>query len=117
MNEISLGTMNRLRVVRRVDFGYYLQGTVRGQIVDVLLPNGEVTGDGEDIKGAKVTAKCEECGKVLETVTDFLGDFEFQGLPTNKPVTVTVEAAGYKPAVLTCRTAGSVNFGEIALEK
>ena len=78
---------------------------------------GEVTGDCEDIKGAKVTAKCDDCGSVRETVTDFLGDFEFQGLPTNKPFTVTVEAEGYKPAVLTCRTAGSVNFGEIALEK
>ena len=78
---------------------------------------GEVTGDGEDIKGAKVTAKCDDCDSVRETVTDFLGDFEFQGLPTNKPFTVTVEAEGYKPAVLTCRTAGSVNFGEIALEK
>ena len=49
MNEISLGRMNRLRVVRRVDFGYYLQGTVRGQIVEVLLPNGEVAGDGVEI--------------------------------------------------------------------
>ena len=78
---------------------------------------GEVTGDGEDIKGAKVTCKCDECGTTRETVTDFLGDFEFQGLPTNKPFTVTVEADGYKPCVLTCRTAGSVNFGEIALEK
>ena len=78
---------------------------------------GEVIGDGKDIKGAKVTCKCDACGTVRETVTDFLGDFEFQGLPTNKPFTVTVEAAGYKPAVLTCRTAGSVNFGEIVLEK
>ena len=42
------------------------------------------------IKGAKVTAKCDDCGSVRETVTDFLGDFEFQGLPTNKPFTVTI---------------------------
>ena len=78
---------------------------------------GEVTGGGEDIKGAKVVCKCDECGKIRETVTDFLGDFEFQGLATNKPYTVTIEAEGYKPCVLTCRTAGSVNFGEIVLEK
>ena len=61
--------------------------------------------------------KCDECGKVYETETDFLGDFEVQNLPTNKPFTVTIEAAGWKTAVLSCRTAGTVNFGEIALEK
>lgn len=45
MTEIQLGKMNRLRVVKKVDFGYYLQGTVRGQVVEVLLPTGEVTTD------------------------------------------------------------------------
>ena len=78
---------------------------------------GEVTFEGECVKGAKVTAVCDDCGKVRETVTDFLGDFELQGLPTNKPFTVTIEAEGCKAKVLTCRTAGSVNFGEIVLEK
>jgi hypothetical protein len=43
-NEILLGRTNRLRVVRQVDFGYYLQGTVRGETVDVLLPSGETEG-------------------------------------------------------------------------
>ena len=78
---------------------------------------GEVTFEGEDVKGAKVTVKCDECGKEYKTETDFLGDFEVQGLPTNKAFTVTIEAEGCKTKVLQCRTAGSVNFGEIALEK
>ena len=47
MTEIQLGKMNRLRVVKKVEFGYYLQGTVRGQVVEVLLPTGEVTTDEE----------------------------------------------------------------------
>ena len=64
-----------------------------------------------------MTVKCDECGKVYETETDFLGDFEVQGLATNKPFTVTIEAEGAKTKVLNCRTAGSVNFGEIVLEK
>ena len=76
---------------------------------------GEVTFEGEDVKGAKVTAVCDDCGKEYKTETDFLGDFEFRGLPTNKPFTVTIEADGCKNKVLKCRTAGSVNFGEIVM--
>ena len=50
MNEIVLGKMNRLRVVKKVDFGYYLQGTVRGEAVEVLLPNGEIIGNGVELE-------------------------------------------------------------------
>ena len=78
---------------------------------------GEVIFEGEDIKGAKVTAVCDDCGTTFTPETDFLGDFEIQGLKVNKPFTVTIEAEGCKPCVLKCRTAGSVNFGEIVLEK
>jgi len=67
-------------------------------------------------KGAKVTLTCE-CGSVKETVSDFLGDFEFRGLPTNKAFTVKVEAEGYKTAELKCRTNASVNLHDIVLEK
>ncbi len=78
---------------------------------------GEVLVDGECFKGAKVTAKCDECGTVFETVSDFLGDFEIQGLPKNKPFTVTIEAEGYETVNLACRTMAAVNLGEIRLEK
>lgn len=71
---------------------------------------------GEDVKGAKVTVK-SECGCKYETVTDFLGDFEVRGLPTNKNFTVTIEAEGFKTRELTCRTMAAVNLGEIYLEK
>ena len=40
--EIQLGRINHLRVVKKVDFGYYLEGLVRGHREEILLPNGEV---------------------------------------------------------------------------
>lgn len=73
--------------------------------------------DGSCLGGATVTCTCQESGKVTQTVSDFLGDFEFRFLGTNKPYTIKVTADGYKPAVLEARTMASVNLGEIALEK
>ena len=70
---------------------------------------------GEDVKGAKVVLKGENCE--LTTETDFLGDFEFQGLPTNAFFSVTICADGYESKTLECKTAGAVNFGEILLKK
>lgn len=40
-----LGQVNRLPLVRQVEFGYYLAGAVRGRREEILLPNGEVEGD------------------------------------------------------------------------
>jgi Fe-S-cluster-containing dehydrogenase component len=68
-------------------------------------------------KGAKVTCVCDDCGKKMETETDFLGDFEFRFLPKNTGFTLTVEAKGYKPAVVTAITHAAVNLGEIFLQK
>ena len=42
MTEILLGKTNHLRIVKQVDFGYYLEGTIRGNRTEVLLPAGEV---------------------------------------------------------------------------
>ncbi len=80
---------------------------------------GEVIfGDtGECAKDVKVTAKCLECGKVFETTTDFLGDFEFRFLPTNARFSVTAHANGYKPYETEVVTRASVNIGEMFLEK
>ncbi len=42
--ELKLGRINReLPVVRRVDFGYYLEGTIRGERTEMLLPLNEAT--------------------------------------------------------------------------
>ena len=37
--------MNALRVVKKVDFGYYLEGTIHGVRTEILLPNNEIKGD------------------------------------------------------------------------
>ena len=80
---------------------------------------GEVVcGDtGECCKGAKVVCTCVECGKVYETETDFLGDFEIRALPTNKEFKLVITAEGYQPCEITTRTRGSVNLEEIYLQK
>ncbi|MGI5936210.1 MAG: 4Fe-4S dicluster domain-containing protein [Oscillospiraceae bacterium] len=80
---------------------------------------GEVVCGDDDscCKGAKVTVICEESGQVMETVTDFFGDFEFRFLPLNKTFTIKVEAEGYKTAEIKTRTNAAVNLGEIILEK
>ncbi len=80
---------------------------------------GEVIrGDDEQcLKGAKVEITCLECGKVFTTETDFLGDFEVQGLPRNKAFKVVVSAEGYESVTLETRTKAAVNLGEIILKK
>ena len=80
-----------------------------GEVVDAATD--------ECVKGAKVTATCCCCDKVMETETDFFGDFEFRGLPSNKKFTIKVEAEGYKAYEATVKTAGSVNMKEIFIEK
>ncbi len=43
MQELELGRINdHLKVVRKVDFGYYLEGSIRGERTEFLLPNNEV---------------------------------------------------------------------------
>lgn len=78
---------------------------------------GEVTLDGEDVKGAKVVCKCTECGKLRESETDFLGDFQFKYLGKNLPYEITITADGCKPKVIETRTKAAVNLGEICLER
>ena len=73
--------------------------------------------DGQCLKGATVELVCQECGKTFRVETDFLGDFEQQGLPRNKAFKVTVSAEGYKSVELETRTKAAVNLGEIVLEK
>jgi predicted RNA-binding protein (virulence factor B family) len=40
--ELKLGRMNRLKVTKKVEFGYYLEGFVRNERIEILLPNNEV---------------------------------------------------------------------------
>ncbi len=72
----------------------------------------------ECVKGAKVTLRAADgIGSVMETTTDFFGDFEFKGLGKNREYILKAEVAGYKPAEIAVRTNASKNIGEIVLEK
>ncbi|MBP2650468.1 MAG: bthL [Firmicutes bacterium] len=67
------------------------------------------------IKGAKVTLKADNQDKVMETNTDFFGDFEFKGLDRNIDYTLIAEYEGYYPQEITIRTYASKNVGELVL--
>lgn len=71
--------------------GIFLAGTV-------YLPDDEVA------IGAKVTLKCEGCGKVFETVTNWAGDWDVDDLPENKKFDITIEMKGYKTVKLSANT-------------
>lgn len=68
------------------------------------------------VKGAKVTLKAIEEDKVMETTTDFFGDFEFKGLVKNAEYTIRVEYDGYITEEVTFRANASKNLGEIVLK-
>jgi Fe-S-cluster-containing dehydrogenase component len=69
----------------------------------------------ECLKGAKV-ALLDADGKVLmETETDFMGDFEFKGLATSVNYTLKVSYEGCYDEEMTVRTNASKNVGLVAL--
>ena len=66
-------------------------------------------------EGVKVTLKN---GEHMETCrTDFLGDFEFEGLEPNRSYSLIIEHEGYRSRELKVKTQRNVNVGEILLEK
>ncbi|NTV90041.1 MAG: oxidoreductase [Clostridiales bacterium] len=84
---------------------------IAGEVLLADKPN-------ECLKGAKLTLKAADgSGAAREAVTDFLGDFEFKGLESNKDYVLKAEYAGYKPAELKIRANASKNLGEIMLQK
>ena len=69
------------------------------------------------LKDAKVTLTCQKCGKVVETSTDFFGDFEFKYLKKDMTYVVKAEYPGYKAAEVTVKLDEAKNLGVITLEK
>jgi Fe-S-cluster-containing dehydrogenase component len=63
--------------------------------------------------GIQVILK-NEAGEQVCT-TDFLGDFEFDGLAPNQTYQIVVEHEGYTPRSIEVKTASSVQLGEIIL--
>ncbi len=66
--------------------------------------------------GVKVVLKTADGNPVAETVTDFLGDFEFTSLENNQEYVVVVEHAGYGSEEVSVKTNASKNLGEIVLQ-
>ncbi|MGN1004469.1 MAG: carboxypeptidase-like regulatory domain-containing protein, partial [Oscillospiraceae bacterium] len=64
-----------------------------------------------------VTLTCQKCGKVMETETDFFGDFEFKYLVKGNTYTIRAEVPGYKAAEVTVTLDEAKNLGVITLEK
>lgn len=71
---------------------------------------------GECAKDVKVVL-ADQAGKVLmETKTDFFGDFEFKDLAKNANYVIKVDYAGYCAKEVAVRAYASLNIGEIVLE-
>lgn len=73
--------MNRLRVVKKVEFGYYLEGTIRGDRQEVLLPNGELTSNAELLdQEVDVFIYLDQEERIIATMNEPLaqvGDFAY----------------------------------------
>lgn len=69
------------------------------------------------LKGAKLTLKPLNKETVMETTTDFFGDFEFKGLEKNQEYVLKAEYNGYAPVEITVRTNVSKNLNVITLQK
>jgi Fe-S-cluster-containing dehydrogenase component len=75
-----------------------------------------VFGDTDECaEGVKVSIEGE--GEKRAINTNNYGDFEFEDLGINKAYTVRVEAPGYRPQALECKTAIDVYLGDIFLVK
>ena len=71
----------------------------------------------ECLKGAKVTLKSPNGKVVMESTTDFFGDFEFKGLEKNQAYVINAAYEGYAPVEITVRTNASKNLDVITLQK
>ncbi|MBN2060348.1 MAG: carboxypeptidase regulatory-like domain-containing protein [Deltaproteobacteria bacterium] len=52
----------------------------------------------------------------IDIVTDNYGDFEFEGLESDKEYHIKIEHRGYKPWAVNVKTGTDVNLGEIVLD-
>ena len=73
--------------------------------------------DKQDVcaQGVKVTLKNDAGEQICET--DFLGDFEFNGLESNQSFSVIIEADGYESREIQVKTQVDVVLGEITLKR
>lgn len=97
--------------------GYRLKPGVLYRNLPKRFIAGEVLlEDRDDVcaQGIKVTLKSDAGEKTCET--DFLGDFEFNGLESNQSYSVLIEAEGYESREIEVNTRRDVVLGEIILK-
>jgi Fe-S-cluster-containing dehydrogenase component len=69
------------------------------------------------VEGARVTL-AKEGGRIVETTSDNYGDFKFDRLPENSgDYRIEVSAPSFASVKVDVKLAGSVNLGEIRLQK
>jgi Fe-S-cluster-containing dehydrogenase component len=88
------------------------------------LPKPFVSGEliygdapGEPPAGLPIKLSCAESGEAFETVSDYMGDFEFKALNRSSVYRLTIKADGYKPVERTVRANAAINLGLIVLER
>lgn len=81
---------------------------ISGELVYAEIP-------GEPPAGIKVTLTCKDCGETRESVSDFMGDFEFQHLKRDKDYIIRIEAPGYASIEKKVHTNTAKNLGVIEL--
>ena len=102
--------------VQELNPKYNLKPNVVYRNLPGRLIAGEVVLDdkqGECAKDVKVTLTGDSVEKT--TTTDFLGDFEFKGLPADKTFKLTIEYNGYKSQTFNLKTDTDKNIGEVLL--
>lgn len=91
-------------------------------VVYLDLPKKLIAGevlfsDRQDECARGVTVMLSDGHSKQSCATDFLGDFEFDGLASNQDYTLFIEAQGYQPVELQVNTRLDSHIGEILLEK
>lgn len=72
--------------------------------------------DQQDQCAEGVTIVLKDKGGEQTCRTNFLGDFEFEGLESDRTYTIVVEHAGYKKRKVSIKPGRDVNLGEIVLK-
>ena len=79
--EIQLGKLNSLRIVKEVDFGFYLEGAIRGHREEILLPRGEASSPlpkvDEEVTAFLYLDQEERLVASMRTPLAQVGDFAF----------------------------------------
>ena len=66
-------------------------------------------------KGVTLTLSAKASGVVVQTTTDFMGEFQFRDLAKGEVYILTVEFPGYAARELAVRTSTSLDLGDILL--